>query len=193
MTVAVSNPVFENQAAFRAVMDAFASPGVVKTLSTAAAPLPLAPATAAIVRSLADFETPIWLDPTLAVPAVVEWVRFQTGAPIASDKQAASFAMIAQPENLPDFSGFSMGAADYPDRSCTILLQLGSLREGEALTLQGPGIERARQLHVDPLPSGFVRHWERNREHFPCGIDLILIAGSDIAALPRSVRIAAGD
>lgn len=193
MTLLASNPVFENQAAFRAVMDAFAAPGVVKELAGAVAPAPLAPATAAIVRSLADFETPIWLDPVLSRSSVVEWIRFHTGAPVVKDRQAASFALIGDTAILPDFSGFSIGTADYPDRSCTILLQVACLVESEGLTLTGPGIERARHLRADPLPSGFAQHWAANRETFPCGIDLILIAGRDIAALPRSVRIAEGN
>lgn len=193
MTALVSRSVFENQAAFRAVMDAFAAPGAVKTLADAAAPPPLAPATAAIVRSLADFETPIWLDPALSDPAAVEWIRFQTGAPIVAHKQAASFALIGASEDMTDFAQFSTGTADFPDRSCTVLLQVGSLREGEGLTLTGPGIKCVRQLRVDPLPSGFVQRWAVNRESFPCGTDLILIAGSEIAALPRSVRIAEGN
>lgn len=192
MTVLTSKRVFENQAAFRAVMDAFATPGVVKELADSAAPAPLAPAAGAIVRSLADFETPVWLDPALSAPAVIDWIRFQTGAPIVADKQAACFALIGDSENLRDFSEFAVGSADYPDRSCTVLLQVGALREGEGLILTGPGIERARQLRIDPLLSGFVRHWAVNREGFPCGVDIILIAGSRIAALPRSVRIVEG-
>jgi alpha-D-ribose 1-methylphosphonate 5-triphosphate synthase subunit PhnH len=190
VTEIVSNPVFRNQAAFRAVMDAFAAPGVVKTVSDADAPAPLAPASAAIVRSLADFETPIWLDPVLAVPAVTDWIRFHTGAPIVTDKQAASFALVGDPGSLADFSGFSTGTADYPDRSTTILLHVRSLSEGDVMTLRGPGIEAARQLRADPLPSGFLKSWADNRETFPCGIDLVLIAGAEIVALPRSVRIA---
>lgn len=193
MTLLASNPVFENQAAFRAVMDAFAAPGVVKTLTDTAAPAPLAPATAAIVRSLADFETPIWLDPVLSRPSIIEWIRFHTGAPVVNDRQAASFALIGDTESLPDFSGFPTGTADYPDRSCTLLLQVESVVESEGLTLRGPGIERARRLRIDPLPAGFVQHWAENRENFPCGFDVILIAGSRIAALPRSVHIAEGN
>jgi alpha-D-ribose 1-methylphosphonate 5-triphosphate synthase subunit PhnH len=193
VTAVVSNPVFQNQAAFRAVMDAFASPGGVKTLPDTAAPPPLAPASAAIIRSLADFETPIWLDPALSILSVVDWLRFHTGAPIVSDKRAASFALIGDAKCLPEFSGFSIGSADYPDRSATILLQVSSLREGDAMTLRGPGIEGARQLRAGPLPTGVLKLWSENRETFPCGIDLILITGAEIAALPRSVRIGKGD
>jgi alpha-D-ribose 1-methylphosphonate 5-triphosphate synthase subunit PhnH len=193
MTALVSNPVFQDQSAFRAVMDAFAAPGVLKTLSDFGAPAPLAPATGAIIRSLADFETPIWLDPVLSIPAVAEWIRFQTGAPIVTDGQAASFALIGDAANCTGLAEFSTGTADYPDRSTTLLLQVRSVRDGDAMTLRGPGIEGTRQLRADPLPSGFLRQWAENRDSFPCGIDLVLIAGSEIAALPRSVRIAEGN
>ena len=39
------------------------------------------------------------------------------------------------------------------------------------------------------LPAGFAAAWAANHAKFPRGIDLILCAGTEIAALPRSVRI----
>jgi alpha-D-ribose 1-methylphosphonate 5-triphosphate synthase subunit PhnH len=39
------------------------------------------------------------------------------------------------------------------------------------------------------LPVDFVSQLQSNRRTFPCGVDIVLIAGSEIAALPRSTRV----
>ena len=95
MTALGANAAFASQAAFRAIMEAFARPGEVRRFSAADAPAPLAPAAAALVQSLADYDTPVWLDrPLGAVLGIAEWIRFRTGAPIASEPGHAAFALI---------------------------------------------------------------------------------------------------
>ena len=184
---------FDNQSAFRALMDVTARPGTIKVLEGRDAPLPLMPATAALIASLADFETPVWLDPALAqVTAVVEWVRFTTGAPITDDSRRATFAVVADARTLPDFGDFAQGSEEYPDRSTTVIAQIGSFA-GEAFTLSGPGLGEPRIFTAGPLPPDFAARCAANRALFPRGIDLILVADDRIAALPRSVRIAARD
>jgi alpha-D-ribose 1-methylphosphonate 5-triphosphate synthase subunit PhnH len=183
------NTAFASQGAFRAVMEAFARPGEIRTLDEVAAPAPLAPATAALVQALADYETPVWLDAAFtAVPAVAAWVRFQTGAPIVQDAREAAFALIADPLALPDCDTFALGSEDYPDRSTTLIVQIARF-EGPALTLSGPGIKGTRSLAATPLPTDFAERLRANRELFPRGVDLVLVAGAQVAALPRSVRV----
>jgi alpha-D-ribose 1-methylphosphonate 5-triphosphate synthase subunit PhnH len=46
-------------------------------------------------------------------------------------------------------------------------------------------------LSVDGLPHDFVAIWQRNRSGFPLGVDLVLCAGTTLAALPRSVIVEA--
>lgn len=191
MTAPVSNPAFESQAAFRALMEAIARPGDIRTVRGAAAPAPLGPAAAALVQSLADYETPIWLDGKLCVPAVKEWIRFHTGAPIVDDKRAAVFALIADPIAMPDFTQFALGSEEYPDRSTTLIVQIERFR-GEMVHLSGPGIKHARDFAAEPLPDDFGQRIAANRELFPRGIDVVLVADDQIAALPRSVRLSRG-
>ncbi len=81
---------------------------------------------------------------------------------------------------------------DYPDRSTTIVLQLRSLSRGVLLWLAGPGIHGDATLRADPLPHGFREQWQANAVAFPLGVDLILAAGDEVAALPRSTRITGG-
>jgi alpha-D-ribose 1-methylphosphonate 5-triphosphate synthase subunit PhnH len=193
MSAPAANAAFASQAAFRAVMEAFARPGEIRTLDEVAAPAPLAPATAALVQALADYETPVWLDAMLAaVPAVAEWIRFQTGAPIVKDACDAAFALIADPLALPDFDGFALGSEDYPDRSTTLIVQV-ALFKGPSFALKGPGIKDRRSLAATPLPVDFAKRLRANRELFPRGVDLVLVAGAQVAALPRSVRVVSED
>ncbi|HVZ53421.1 MAG TPA: phosphonate C-P lyase system protein PhnH [Pseudolabrys sp.] len=184
-----SSPALTSQAAFRALMDAFARPGEVKTLDGAGAPAPLAPATAALVHSLVDYETPVWLDSGFAAsPRVADWIRFHTGARIVSQSSEAAFALIADPLQVPDFDQFALGSEEYPDRSTTLILQIERF-DGRAFNLTGPGIKGTRVLAAEPLPDDFAARLADNRALFPRGIDLVLVAGNAVVALPRSLRV----
>jgi alpha-D-ribose 1-methylphosphonate 5-triphosphate synthase subunit PhnH len=181
---------FASQAAFRALMEAFARPGETKTVRGVAAPAPLAPAAAALVQSLADYETPVWLDgPLAAAPAVAEWIRFRTGAPVVTEPGDAAFALVSNPSKLPDFAQFALGSEEYPDRSTTLIVQIDRF-DGNTIAIEGPGIKAKRVFAAEPLPSDFVDRLQANRELFPRGIDLVLVADEQVAALPRSTRVA---
>lgn len=182
-------PVMENQAAFRALMDCMARPGEIKTVGCVDAPLPLMAGTAAILRSLADYETPIWLDAALADPTVAAWIRFQTGAAVVTDPKEAVFA-VGNGDKLPNLDAFSPGSEDYPDRSTTLIVQVKRF-SGEMFSISGPGIRIERTFGAEPLPDDFVERWATNQALFPCGIDLLLVAGDRVTALPRTVRVAA--
>jgi alpha-D-ribose 1-methylphosphonate 5-triphosphate synthase subunit PhnH len=192
MTALAFNAAFASQAAFRAIMECFARPGEIRTLDGVAVPAPLAPAAAALVQSLADYETPIWLDkPLTHTPAVGEWIRFQTGAPLVSDSRQAAFALIADPLGLQDFAQFAFGSEEYPDRSATLIVQIERF-DGRGFAIEGPGIKGARMFAAEPLPDTFAERLSANRELFPRGVDLVLVAGEQVMALPRSVRISLG-
>jgi alpha-D-ribose 1-methylphosphonate 5-triphosphate synthase subunit PhnH len=150
------------------------------------------PAAAALLAMLADYETPLWLDPPLARPTVVEWIRFNTGAPLTDDPGRAAFALVSDGRLLPDFGTFAQGSDEYPDRSATVIAQVERFA-GEGFVLAGPGLKGPRHFAAAPLPEDFVTRWAANGTLFPRGIDLILVAGDSIAALPRSVRIARRD
>jgi alpha-D-ribose 1-methylphosphonate 5-triphosphate synthase subunit PhnH len=183
-------PVIASQAVFRAVMDAMARPGEIKPLVPApAAPAPLSATAAAVALALLDYETPVWLDAPLAsTPQVADWIRMQTGARVTADPQSAAFAFLADPMRMPAFDAFSIGTAEYPDRSTTLVLQVEHFGAGERLSLSGPGIAGARDFSSEPLPLDISERLLANRALFPRGVDLILVTPSAVAALPRSVR-----
>jgi alpha-D-ribose 1-methylphosphonate 5-triphosphate synthase subunit PhnH len=188
MTVEALDIAFSNQSAFRALMECMARPGTVKRLDGVDAPLPFAPATAALIKSLADYESPIWLDKTFEDAGAAEWIRFHTGAPIVDNSRDATFVLVAKSHLLPNFDQFAQGSAEYPDRSTTLIVQVDRF-DGPPFVIEGPGIRTTSTFSATPLPDNFTQRLQNNRMLFPCGIDLVLVAGNEIAALPRSARV----
>ncbi len=177
------DPVQDSQACFRAVLDAMARPGQVHTVTALDPPPMLDAATAAVLLTLADADTPIWLDQ--AAMAARDWITFHCGAPIAA-ATAATLALALEPVRL---DAFPAGTDDAPELSATIILQVAALGRGAAFELSGPGLAAPAILEVDGLPAGFVAEWAANHALFPRGVDVILCAGDRIAALPRTVQI----
>jgi alpha-D-ribose 1-methylphosphonate 5-triphosphate synthase subunit PhnH len=92
---------------------------------------------------------------------------------------------------MPAFDVFSAGSIEYPDRSTTLVLQVARFGHGAALALRGAGIAATRSFSAQPLPPDFRARLLANREMFPRGLDLILVSPDAVAALPRSLRVAA--
>lgn len=186
-----SNPVFDGQTVFRAVMDAMARPGSLRRLSGLAnPPRPLSPNAAAVALALCDHDTPVWLDLSLqASPAVKAWLGFHTGAPLARTPDEAHFAVAALPGELISLDNFAQGTQEYPDRSATLILQVDSLAGGPRLVLAGPGIEATASIAPSPLPRHFCEQWKQNNQRYPRGIDVVLAAPEGVACLPRTTRL----
>lgn len=187
-------PARDAQAVFRAVMEALARPGTVQPLPAGLPrpPAPLTPGLGAIALALADHETPLWLDaPLAAAPAVAEWLRFHTGAPVTADPALAAFALVADPPRCPPLAAFAQGTPDYPDRSATLVLAVTALATGEGLPLEGPGIRGQTRLAAAPLPPDFRERLANNRARLPLGVDHLLVAPGSVAGLPRSTRVTA--
>jgi alpha-D-ribose 1-methylphosphonate 5-triphosphate synthase subunit PhnH len=191
--LAFADPVFESQATFRSILGALASPGkIVDAGEALAPPPPLGRAAAAALLTLADFETPLWIAPSFAGSGVEAYLKFHTGAPLAAAPGSAAFALADAESGVLDFKHFSQGTAEYPDRSTTLILQARRLTPGVGLRLVGPGVPGASALDVAPLPADFLAQWAANHASFPLGIDLILTAGSRLAALSRSISVTGG-
>jgi len=191
MQSTAGSTVFAAQSTFRKVMDATARPGSIQTIAaTEGAPAQLAQGAAAIALTLFDHDTPIWLDPAVASEKVKQWLRFNTGCPIVADQTQAAFALGGDLAALPQLESFALGTPDYPDRSTTLILQLASLTDGDRLSLSGPGIQGTASLAPAGLPKDFIEQLAANRALFPRGVDLLLVAGNNVAALPRTTIVA---
>ena len=180
-----ADPVLGAQACFRAVLAAMSRPGVVQVAGVGVTPpAPLAPATAAVLLTLVDAETPLLVAPGLA--AAGEWIDFHCGAPRSAKP------MFVVTDRLPDFAALDAGSDEGPEESVTVILQVAALGEGARFVLAGPGLAGPMGFAVEGLPADFVALWGANHGLYPRGVDLILCAGERIAALPRSVAVSEG-
>lgn len=187
-----ADPVHDSQAVFRAVMRAMARPGTIETLGFDLASPPLPVAAAAACLALADFETPLWLSPSLQRgTAIADYLRFHTGAPLANAPNGAAFVVVDARCDPLDLAEFAQGTVEYPDRGATAILICDHLGAELSLSLSGPGIQKIAELGFSPMPDGFAKQWAINRAAFPLGVDMILAASNTLACLPRSTRILA--
>jgi alpha-D-ribose 1-methylphosphonate 5-triphosphate synthase subunit PhnH len=178
-----ADPVADAQSCFRAVLGSMARPGRVHGVRAVSAPPPLCHAAAAVLLTLADHETPLWLDP-VAEPAR-RWIAFHAGAPIVSPARA----MFAMAMSLPELGDLPNGTDEMPETSATVILQVRSFAAGRRFVLQGPGLREPGIVTIEGLPADFTTIWGRNHGLYPRGVDLILCAGDRLIALPRSVSI----
>jgi alpha-D-ribose 1-methylphosphonate 5-triphosphate synthase subunit PhnH len=188
-----ADKVLSAQSTFRSVMDAMARPGSVQQIGVATgAPSPLMRGAAAIALTLFDHDTPVWLDAAMSETSdVTKWLKFHTGAPVIADSSICSFALIGDPEVLPALDRFAFGSNEYPDRSTTLILQVESLTEGSHFELRGPGIDGTAVLQATLEPADLFERLGINAALFPRGIDIVLVAGDAIVAIPRTTRLAA--
>ena len=181
-----ADPVFDAQAVFAAILDAMAHPGRIVDLGhRCRPPEPLSPAQGAFLACLADGDTPVHVEG--ATPDLAGWLGFQTGASLVAE-DIARFAVLKRFERAA-LERFSLGTLSYPDRSATILVELGDLERGEHLRLEGPGIDGHRDIRLEGAGPDFVETRRRNLSLSPCGLDLVLTCGSRLMALPRSTRV----
>jgi alpha-D-ribose 1-methylphosphonate 5-triphosphate synthase subunit PhnH len=190
MRPGLADPVLDSQRIFRGVLDAMSHPGRIVALGgDDAVPGPLHPATEAVCLALVDFETSLWLDPAGRTADVMAHLRFHCGCSIVDEPASARFAVVADPERMPDLDRFDAGTDEYPDRSATIIVQVDMLSAGVGRRLTGPGIESEVRLDAPGLPERFWEGLRANHGRFPRGVDVLLTAGSRLAALPRTTAV----
>lgn len=176
-----TDPVQDGQSCFRAVLEALSRPGRIQTVASGLTPpAALAPATAAVLLTLVDAETPLHHDAGEEADA---WLRFHCGCPMATTGDAAFVLSVTQP---PAFATLCHGTDEEPERGATLIIQVKALEEGRGWRLRGPGIEHEHRLHVEGLPQGFLADRASRRGLFPRGVDVVLCAGDRLAALPRT-------
>ncbi len=172
-----SDPVFQSQAAFRALLAALSEPGTRQTIDAGIVPpAGLHAATATALLTLADYETPIWLPAALRDGPAGAWLRFHCGAALVEEPRRAAFAVIDGTETAPLLADFDPGTDQFPDRSTTIIVQCEALEGGEGVAPAG-------------LRPGFWAEVAANNAAYPLGVDLLLTHGDAVVGLPRSTHI----
>ncbi len=180
----------DSQVVFRAVMDALSRPGEIRKPSVELAPpAPLEPAMAAVALTLLDFETAFWLPEDAASAA--DWIRFHTGARRAPRPAGAEFVLVPAGARVPPLDSLALGSDEEPHRSATLLLGVRGFSGGTRHRLSGPGIRDIGWLDVDGLDPAVVADRAALAPLFPRGLDIVLTAGTSLAALPRTTRLEA--
>lgn len=184
----LKDPVHDSQRIFRGLLEAMAHPGRPVALEAGIeGPVPLDPATAAAALTLADYDTPVWIDWIADTPQVRSYLKFHCGSPVVERCQEAAFAVVSDPKNMPRLALFAQGIDQYPDRSATLLLQVPDLAQGPKVTLSGPGIRATAQVAPAGLPDWFWNDWRLNAAQYPLGVDIFLTCGEAVIGLPRSI------
>ena len=186
-----SEPVRDSQSVFRALLTATAQPGTVVELDKALTPPSgLNQAAAAVLLTLADQDTLVWLEPSLRGGAVESWLRFHTSCPLTDQSEQAAFAVLMNSGLTSGMlSRFNQGDAKYPDLATTVVVMVPDLHSGSALVLEGPGIESVAEFAPEGLPDFF---WSERADlvaHFQFGIDVMLCAEAALVSIPRTTRI----
>ena len=184
-----ADPVVGAQATFRAALHALSRPGtIVRAAAPQGLPPGLSPAMTALLLTLADGDTPIWLPPQ-ASEAARNYVRFHCGSPIVADAARARFIAVPAGAAMPALGDCPQGDPAYPDRSATLLVEVRSLGTGRPVALRGPGIASVARLAVDGLPDDFWAQWRANHDRFPLGVDVLLMHGDQLCGLPRTTVV----
>jgi len=194
------------QSTFRVALDALARPGRVLRLPWGAEDAPGSPWVAALLLTLLDHETSLWVDP----PPVATYLRQRTGArlvPLADAGFAVADVGTLGPGVLEDLlRRLRRGTLAYPDEGATLVLsvpRLAALEDGSVgacgadgaglvVALSGPGVPagQSRRLLVGGVGPGLVEARRDAVADYPAGIDLFLVDGEGrIAGLPRSAQL----
>lgn len=188
MLAAFADPVFDSQRNFRELLQAMARPGVPRALpALPPAPAPATPEAMAVLLTLCDQATPLWLQ--TPDPALARHLRFHAGVPLTDAPVAADFALVTDAHAMPPLDAFALGDPRYPDRSTTLIVQVENLRPGHGPRFAGPGIRDTARCAIEGLPDRFWTERAALAARLPLGLDCFFVAARQVLALPRTTRV----
>lgn len=195
---AFAQPVHDSQQAFRQILKAMSEPGVLASVESPEAIGPLYASTFAICQTLLDQQTPTWLSPAFDTAEIRKNLHFHTGLALTNEPSQAAFA-LALPEELEDFTVFSLGNHEYPETSCSVIVQVKEIsnlassgvqkNKGNTLKLTGPGIPDERCVQVATLPDSILAYLADAHLTFPLGLDFMLVSQTQLLCLPRTTNV----
>ena len=187
LSAGFTDPVHQAQAAFRGALQALSRPGIPVSVGTPVPGIALQPALAHLLLTLTDDDTPVWWQQADAGGA--QWLRFHTGAPLATQPGDAAFAVLTDATTLPALSRFNVGTGASPEFSTTLLIEVPALDGGPLTQWRGPGIRDAHEVRIAGLPDDFWTQWQINHAQFPQGVDVIFCCAGAALGLPRTTRV----
>ena len=183
-----SDPVHESQAVFRCLLAAMSSPAeIVELPSQPDCGAPLSAAATAILLTLTDLDTTVWLDKDVSTAA--SYFAFHCGCRLASAPEIADFAVYNQALALDGLERLTPGTDERPDSACSLIVDVPSLSNDAGFTCTGPGIDAPRQLALGDIGAALAECILHNHDRYPQGIDMYFTCGSRLVAVPRSTRV----
>jgi alpha-D-ribose 1-methylphosphonate 5-triphosphate synthase subunit PhnH len=189
LTPGFQDPVHDTQAVFRTLLDTLSRPGTIGAVENVLPEVRATraePAAFAALLALCDYATPVWL--AQADTALSSALRFHTSAPLVDEPAQAAFAYIHDADCMPPLASFSLGDAEAPEHSVTLLIRVEALTGGALVVLSGPGIRHTATIAPRGLPEHFWRERAALAPLFPCGIDCYLVCGDSLIGLPRTTE-----
>ncbi|MGD8105625.1 phosphonate C-P lyase system protein PhnH [Pantoea sp. FN0302] len=179
LLASLNRPVVATQPVLRRILKAMNEAGVAVTLPCAQRWAGLSPAATALLMTLSEADTPLWLDEYLDTPELRD-ALYQAGSAPLSHTQSAALALLHSDSN-PDLHAIAAAGA-------TVILEVPALNGGLTLRLRGPGIQERRAVapQLPPQVIAFLREWPLNGQ----GINLMLTCGDMVMVLPRSAQVA---
>lgn len=165
-----------DNAVFDALLRALARPGEIRAMPE--------PGPEPIARALVDRECRAFASPALAAA-----LRELGAAAVAVEDADHAFLDLSGEAGVAAFGRLSPGDALHPERGATVVAP-ARIGDGPALRLQGPGVEGAREVRAGGLHPTL---WDARARlcRYPLGVELILVDGPRLLALPRSTRVEA--
>jgi len=191
LTAGFEDKVIDATAIFRAVLEAMSQPAKILPLPLVSeAPVGLQPGSVAVLLTLADMDTPVWLAPRCDTPQARAHLRFHAGCPIVETPSQAAFAVMSVTSDLSAIDAMPAGSAEYPDRSATVVLESDALVADSGPWFSGPGIKDRRRFDAARAAADLWLRVATNHTLFPRGLDWIFTSPTHLAALPRTTEVA---
>ncbi|MGP9437158.1 phosphonate C-P lyase system protein PhnH [Ewingella sp. AOP8-B2-18] len=188
LVASFQNPVADAQFSFRRILKALSEPGTCVKLPAVPGFGALGSASACVLLTLIDQDTPLWISAALNDDILRKNLRFHTGAVLTEEPSSVSFALADPALDSATLLAFPCGDEMSPELATSVIVQLDGLSGGTALRLTGPGIESERL--ITPLLPDAVRQYLLNRPHrFPLGLDFMFTCGDELIAVPRTTRV----
>ncbi|CAN1504952.1 PhnH Uncharacterized enzyme of phosphonate metabolism [Rhabdaerophilaceae bacterium] len=186
-----SDPVRDQQRAFRVAMDALSRPArIIRFVSQLSNQGSLCANSSALALTLLDFEVRYHLAPSLM--SAESALTFHTGSIRVDRPDLADFAFLDLRQDPMRLDSFAQGVPNYPDRSTTLVVSCAALTGGPEYSVRGPGISAIERLSVQGLPDDFAEQWVANSARMPLGVDVLFVSGNGVLGLPRSTRLVGG-
>jgi alpha-D-ribose 1-methylphosphonate 5-triphosphate synthase subunit PhnH len=189
LTRAFENPELGSEQAFRAIVEAMARPGqLIKIKSKVNNIEMLNIASAAVCLTLLDDETPLWTDLSWNSTAV-NWFQIHCGCSVVTEPCMAHFALITQPDDMPDLDDFKIGNEAHPENATTLIVQVNDFSDHQGKLLGGSLIKNTTHFAPSGISANFWEQWQRQAALFPLGVDVFFTYKDILAALPRTTQV----